>query len=1209
MLSKRAGKSGRFAGQRGKQTNKAIAPSRKKWYNHRRMKILSNEFFANKEAAALPGLLESGGLPALISGLSAVHRAHLAAALRETTGRPVFVISPDDTAAEGMAADLRTFSGEEVVTLGLRDFVFYPAEAVSRQAEQRRIAALYALRSGAAELAVVSVSGLLQRTLPPETLAAAAFTLTDGGSCPVEDVEDALLRCGYTRTEQVEGPGQFARRGGILDFFSPADHEPVRVEFWGDEIDSMGRFDAASQRRTEQIKSCVILPAAETLPSLTAGGPGVLGREIAAWAERYGKRRSSENAARLCQTLRGDADRLMNAGTLPETDRYLPLVYPMASAADYIPSDAIVLLDQPGRCAERARDYARQLGEDVRELNRRGLVAMPPDSFLLGFDELLHRLGEYPVYMADAFTVGRGPLPPRTLTSVPAKQLPSSAGNAQTAAEDVRLYLKQDYRVLVLAGDERRAGVLRDFFENNGISAEVQNPLRELPAPGRCRISVGAISAGMEYPGLRLTVLTDAQLIRRQEKKRARRAHPAGRERIESCADLSVGDYVVHENHGIGRFAGIVKMQVDGLEKDYVKIQYAGTDSLYVPATQLDLVTKYTGGGEDKAVRLSKMGGAEWARTRSRAKSAAKDMAKKLIALYAERQRLPGFAFSPDSEWQREFEENFGYTETDDQLRCTAEIKRDMESSVPMDRLLCGDVGFGKTEVALRAVMKCVLDGKQAAILVPTTVLAQQHYQTALQRFFGFPVTVEVLSRFKTGGQSAQVVSDLASGRCDLVIGTHRLLSKDVKFKDLGLLVVDEEQRFGVTHKEHIKELSRGVDVLTLSATPIPRTMNMAMSGIRDMSTIEEPPEDRLPVQTFVMEHDWGVVADAIRRELQRGGQVYYLHNRIEDIERTARRLSELLEGVSIAVAHGQMDKRMLSNVMENVANGTVQVLVCTTIIETGIDIPNVNTLIIEDADKLGLAQLHQIRGRVGRSTRRASAYLTFRRDKVLTEIAEKRLNAIRDFAAFGSGFKIAMRDLEIRGAGNLLGAEQSGHMVDVGYDMYMKLLSEAVLEARGIEVPQRAECSADLAVAANIPDRYVPSSEQRMDFYRRIALIRTEEEADDLMDELIDRFGDPPPGVNALIHVALLRGEAGRAGITDISQKAGALRFTLRDFDMEKVSRLYARPEYKGRLRVEAGSRPCLSLKIRAKGRVVEEARRFVADWCEKTVNSEGKA
>ena len=1162
------------------------------------MKLLVNQIFENKEAAALPGLLESGGLPALVSGLSAVHRANLAAGLRLKTGAPLFVLCPDDTTAENFANDLRSMLGEEVTCLGMRDFTFYSTEAASRQAEQKRLAALFTLAEGRSAVTVASIPGLLQRTIPPETLRRAAFEIDAGGSYPIEDVEAALLRCGYTRTEQVEGAGQFARRGGILDFFSPSEHEPVRIEFWGDDVDSMGHFDVASQRRTEPLERCVILPAAETLPEMTAGGRDALCREIESFAEKYGRRRTSENAAALCATLRADADRLRGAALISDADRYLPVIYPMASAADYIPEDALIIFDQPGRCVERARDYTKQLAEDIRELTRRGVLAMSPDAFYLSWEALIKRLEDFPVYMAEAFTVGRSPLPPRTITSIPAKQLPSYAGSAQAAADDVALYLKQDYRVVVLAADERRAKVLQEFFGGKDIKALIYQELKKLPEPGNCAICIGSISAGMEYPGIRLAVLTDAQLIRNKTRKKSEKKLPPGRQKIESCADLSVGDYVVHENHGIGRFAGIVKMQVDGLEKDYIKISYAGTDSLYVPATQLDMVSKYTGAGEEKPVKLSKMGGTEWAKTRARAKSAAKDMAKKLIALYAERQRLPGYAFSPDSEWQREFEDNFGYTETDDQLRSIAEIKRDMEASVPMDRLLCGDVGFGKTEVALRAVMKCVLSGKQAAILVPTTVLAQQHYQTALQRFFGFPVNIAVMSRFKTGNQASKVLSDLATGKCDLVIGTHKLLRKDVKFKDLGLLVVDEEQRFGVTHKEHIKELARGVDVLTLSATPIPRTLNMAMSGIRDMSTLEEPPEDRLPVQTFVMEHDWNIIADAIRRELQRGGQVYYLHNRIDDIERTAKKISDLLEDVTVGVAHGQMDKNMLANVMENVANGQIQVLVCTTIIETGIDIPNVNTLIIEDADHLGLAQLHQIRGRVGRSTRRASAYLTFRRDKVLTEVAEKRLNAIRDFAAFGSGFKIAMRDLEIRGAGNLLGAEQSGHMIDVGYDMYMKLLSEAVLEARGIEVPARAECSADLAVAANIPDRYIPSQEQRMDIYRRIALIRTEEEADDLTDELIDRFGDPPPGVNALIHVALLRGEAGKAGVTDISQKQGYLKFTLRDFDMEKLSALYARPEYKGRLRVEAGSKPCVSLRIKAKGRVIDEARAFVREW-----------
>ena len=1165
------------------------------------MELLIKQILENKEAAALPTLLESGGLPALVSGLSAVHRANMAAALRLETGLPLVVLCPDDTAAENLAADLTAMLGQEAVALGMRDFTFYPVEAASRQAEQKRIAALYRLCVGGVELLTVSVPGLLQRTLPPETLRQAAFALSAGGSCAVEDVEDALLRCGYVRCQQVEGPGQFARRGGILDFFSPAEEEPVRVEFWGDEIDSMGHFDVSSQRRSEPIEKCTILPAAECLPGLTVGGVDALARELERFAERYARRRSSEHAATLAAALRSDADRLRGGVLLSDADRYLPWIYPEASALDYLPANALLVIDQPARCADRARDYQKQLQDDLKELQQRGQMAMDGSAFLQSWDGALRHLAEFPVYMTDAFTVGRTPLPPRTLTSIPAKQLPSYAGSAQTAADDVAIYLKQDYRVVVLAGDERRAKVLQDFFKDRQIPALIDPALKKLPEPGQCRIGIGAISAGMEYPNIKLAVLTDSQLLRaRNRRPGAKKKLPKDRQRIESYADLSPGDLVVHEEHGIGRFEGIMKMAVDGVEKDYVKIAYAGTDCLYVPATQLDRVSKYTGAGEDKPVKLSKMGGTEWTKTRQRAKNAAKDMAKKLIALYAERQRLPGYAFAPDSEWQREFEDNFGYTETDDQLRCVAEIKADMESAVPMDRLLCGDVGFGKTEVALRAVMKCVLDGKQAAILVPTTVLAQQHYQTALQRFFGFPVEIGVLSRFRTGGQQSKLLSDLSTGKCDLVIGTHRLLSKDVHFKDLGLLVVDEEQRFGVTHKEHIKEISRNVDVLTLSATPIPRTLNMALSGIRDMSTIEEPPEDRLPVQTFVMEHDWNVIGDAIRREIQRGGQVYYLHNRIDDIDRTAVRLRNLLEDVTVAVAHGQMDKNMLASVMDSVVSGETQVLVCTTIIETGIDIPNVNTLIIEDADRLGLAQLHQIRGRVGRSTRRASAYLTFRRDKVLTEDAEKRLNAIRDFAAFGSGIKIAMRDLEIRGAGNLLGAEQSGHMIDVGYDMYMKLLSEAVLEARGIEVPKKADCSADLAVAANIPERYIPSSEQRMDIYRRIAAIRTEEEADDLTDELIDRFGDPPPGVNALIHVALLRGEAGKAGVTDIAQKGGCLRYTVADFNMEKVSALYARPEYGKRLRVEAGSKPCLSVKILSKNRVIDEARKFVADWNE---------
>ena len=746
------------------------------------MNILFRQILNHKEAAALPSALESGGLPALISGLSPVHRANLAAALRGALDRPLFVVCSDDTAAEAMARDLSSMLGEAVTTLLMRDFVFYPAEAVSRQAEQKRLAALCRLARGEAPVAVASVSGLMQRTLSPGTLLAAALTVEDGASLPPERLEEALLRCGYTRCEQVEGPGQFARRGGILDFFSPADTEPVRIEFWGDDIDSMSRFDVQSQRRTEHLPRCTVLPAVETLPTLYPGGVSALADEIERFADAYARRRRSEAADRLRETLRGDAEKLRTGLPLPDADRYLPVICGEASGLDYIPAEAFVFLDQPGRCAERARSYEKQLSDDVEELRKRGMIAMSAEGFRLSAEQLFRALSEYPLYMADAFTVGRTPVAPRTLTSIAAKQLPSYGGSAQTAAEDVAAYLKQDFRVAVLAADERRASVLRDFFADRGIAAALSPTLSELPGPGKCAITVGAVSAGFEYPGLRLAVLTDAQLVRgRGRQAKAAKKLPPGRERIESYTDLSVGDYVVHENHGIGRFAGIVRMQVDGFDKDYIKISYAGTDSLYVPATQLDMVSKYTGGGEEKPVRLSKMGGAEWAKTRSRAKASARDMAERLIRIYAQRQRLPGHAFAPDSEWQREFEENFPFTETDDQLRCVAEIKADMESSVPMDRLLCGDVGFGKTEVALRAVMKCVLDGKQAAMLVPTTVLAQQHYQTALQRFFGFPVSIGVLSRMGSSAQSAKLLTELSNGECDFVIGTHRLLSRDVK--------------------------------------------------------------------------------------------------------------------------------------------------------------------------------------------------------------------------------------------------------------------------------------------------------------------------------------------------------------------------------------------------------------------------------------------
>ncbi len=741
-----------------------------------------------------------------------------------------------------------------------------------------------------------------------------------------------------------------------------------------------------------------------------------------------------------------------------------------------------------------------------------------------------------------------------------------------------------EFGSLVLCGSRHRAELLQQMLREKGLSAFLCIPLTTLPGPGQILLSDGTLPFGMEYPMSRIAVLTEGQLMAKSEPKKraAKKAGATNRQKLNSFTDLTPGDLVVHENYGIGRFVAMEQIKVEGAVKDYIKIAYQGSDTLFVPATQLDLVSKYIGGGgEDSNVKLNKIGSDAWQKTKAKARKAAKDMAGELIQLYAARKRQPGYAFSADAPWQQEFEDNFPYPETDDQLRCIAEVKRDMESPAPMDRLLCGDVGFGKTEVALRAVMKAVMDGKQAAILVPTTVLAQQHYQTAVSRFRGFPVNIDVLSRFRTPKMQQKTLRDIASGNVDLIIGTHKLLQKSVQFKDLGLLIIDEEQRFGVSHKERLKEMSKGVDVLTLSATPIPRTLNMALSGLRDMSTIEEPPADRYPVQTFVMEHNNAVIDDAIRREVERGGQVYYLHNRTETIDQCASALTKRIPGLRVGIAHGQMGEDALSDVMQAMAEGEIQVLVCTTIIETGLDIPNANTLIIENADRFGLSQLHQLRGRVGRSTRHAYAYFTYRPDKNLTEIAEKRLSAIRDFAEFGSGFKIAMRDLEIRGAGNLLGSEQSGHMSSVGYDMYLKLLDEAVLEERG-EAPKAPDCTADLTITANVDKDYVSRGEERMDLYRRMAAIRSQEDADDLLDEIVDRYGEPPKGVLNLIDIALLRARAKDAGVKDIRQKAGDVLFTLVNLNFEAVSALCADPDYKTRVTFLANVKePTLRLKL----------------------------
>ena len=1130
--------------------------------------------------------------PVEVTGLSPIHKANLAAALAGQLHRQAVVICPDELACDRMARDLEAFSDRAVVILPTREFVFHNIESSSREYEHKRISVLCDLAAGK-KTVVTTVPALLMAAMPPEQLKQATFTIEFSGEYDTEQLVKQLVLAGYRRCMQVEGEGQFSLRGGILDIFVPGEGNPVRIEFFGTEVDTMSYFDIGSQRRTRSLEKLVCLPNMEVLPTLAPDGiPGLIAQIETIIASR------SKKHPDLDRNLRRDIERLSNDGIFPAADKYLPYIYPeLSCAADYIPEDAMVFVDDFRAVREAARVFDLRMKEDIEALLERGQLYGKRAVYHKTLPEAMETLSQHPMVYLETFLSSVPECPPKAMADIMAKQLPPYSGNVAAAASDIRAYQDMEYRVIVLCSGEMRRTTMREMLEEQGVSAKVTD---RLPAPGRVSILDGSLSAGMEYPALKTAVLTEGQMLAARKKSREKKKK-SNRDHVRNYTDLTPGDLVVHEHHGIGRFVGMERMRVEGTYQDFVKIAFAGTDFLYVPATSLDLISKYIGAGSDAAetgrVKLNKLGGTEWQKTRYKAKAAVKELAGQLIALYAERERKKGFAFPKDDSWQHEFEAAFEYEETEDNLRCVDEIKKDMESDRPMDRLLCGDVGFGKTEVALRAVMKCVLGGKQAAILVPTTVLARQHYLTCLSRFSGWPVKIEMLSRFKTAKEQKIILEKVKQGQIDLLIGTHKLFNKSMKFKDLGLLVVDEEQRFGVSHKEKLKEMSRQVDVLTLSATPIPRTLNMALSGIRDMSVLEEPPQDRHPVQTYVMEYDTGVVAEAMRREFYRGGQTYYLHNQVESIDTCAAKIKKMLPDAEVAVAHGKMSQRELSRIMTRMSDGDIDILVCTTIIETGIDIPNVNTLIIENADKMGLSQLHQLRGRVGRSARHAFAYFTFQRGKTLSDISQKRLSAVREFAEFGSGFKIAMRDLEIRGAGNVLGAEQSGHLMNVGYDLYLKLLEEAVLEEKGEKPRTSTDCTIELLVNANLPEKYVADSGQRVDLYRRIAAIHTESDRADLLDELIDRFGEPPASAVALCDIALLRANAAAQGITEIRQQDGRILMTWakEDTDLRRMAALCGSRQFKGRLLLNAGEQPYLSLRMKPKERPMQLARELV--------------
>ncbi|MBE6912975.1 MAG: transcription-repair coupling factor [Ruminococcaceae bacterium] len=1149
----------------------------------------------NKDFAILLEKLEAGECPIALSGLSAVHKAHIIAAIRMITKRQVVCIYADEFDARRASKDISVMCGEEPKILPSVEMSLHDVDSSSHEFEHERIATLKAMADNASGITLASVFALMQRTPPKENISGKTITLRMGEEINQDELLKNLSGIGYSRCDQVEGEGQFAVRGGIVDIFSPGAENPVRIEFFGDEIDSMGFFEAETQRRIENCKAVKLLPATtfETndLSNLALKLREALSRE---------NRRKKKNE-RLIKTIEGDIELLESGIPLKARDRYFNLMYPEAICGlDYIPEDAIIFIDDFYRIRDTAgREKKREL-DDVKSLIYGGTLLPETEGFSESFETVSQFIRERKSVFLEAFVRAEYGISPKAVLTMVARQLPSYGGNLELACSEISESLLDGNRVIILTSSRKQAESMQVILRERGIEAGIDSMLAHLPDAKHAVIGEGVLSSGFAYPGQDFVLFTEGQLMRTATKRGRIKKDRKNSQKINNYRDLTPGCLVVHDLHGIGRFAGITKIKTDGVEKDYIKIMYLGTDALYVPVTQLDMVSKYIGGAEDSGIKLSKLGGAEWQRTKLRAKGAAKELAEELIKLYAARQAMEREPFPADSEWQKEFEESFEFEDTDDQLRCSMEIKGDMERRFPMDRLLCGDVGFGKTEVAFRAAMKCVLGGKQVAILVPTTVLAEQHFITASRRFSGYPIKIGLTSRFCSDKRNKETLRGAKSGELDIIIGTHKLLAKNVSFKNLGLLIVDEEQRFGVSHKERLKEMTKEVDVLTLTATPIPRTLNMALSGIRDMSIMEEAPRNRHPVLTYVFEHDKEIIADAIRRETARGGQVYYLHNNVASIEACAGRIAKLVPDVTIAVGHGQMGEGELSEVMRKMSEGEIQVLVCTTIIETGIDIPNANTLIIEDADKMGLAQLHQIRGRVGRSNRHAYAYLTYRRGKALSEIAEKRLAAIREYVEFGSGFKIAMRDLELRGAGNVLGAEQSGHMVSVGYDMYLKLLETAISEEKGETPKNVAVCTADLTVSANIPEKYVASSETRMDLYRRIASITDREDADDVIDELCDRFGEPPKETTMLVDIALLRISAAEAGICDITQKGKSLKVTMTDPTFDIISKLCARSEYKGRILLNAGQEPYLTLKLRNDDEPLETAENFVKAYKE---------
>lgn len=995
------------------------------------------------------------------------------------------ILAEDERRTREIYEDYR-FYDRKVYSYPAKDLLFFQADIHGNLLIRQRMKVIKALLEEKELTVVTSIDGCMDFLESLEKIKEQLIHYESDSTVDTEQLKNQLVALGYERVGQVEMPGQFSVRGGIVDIYCLTEENPWRIELWGDEIDSIRSFDPESQRSLENLEELTIYPAVEHI---------------------------------------GDKD--------------------MVSFLDYFPEErTIIFLDEPNRLTEKGGAVEEEYRQSRMHREEKGSRNLP-ENWLCSFEQLQKELNKRNCISVCALEPKQAGWKVREKFYLEVKSISAYNNSFELLVKDLHQYKKQGYRIALLSGSRTRAERLAKDLQEEGLAAFYGQDYDREICPGEIMVVYGHAKKGFEYPLIKFAVMTESDIFGQEQKKKKKKKNYSG-SRIQDFAELSIGDFVVHEKHGLGIYRGIEKVEVDRIVKDYIKIEYRGGSNLYIPATQLDCLQKYSGADAAKAPKLNKLGTQEWNKTKSKVRGAVKNIAKELVELYAVRQEKEGYVCGPDTVWQREFEEMFPYEETEDQLSAIEDAKRDMESTRIMDRLICGDVGYGKTEVALRAAFKEVQESRQVAYLAPTTILAQQIYNTFVQRMKEFPVRVELLCRFRTPAQQKKAIEDLKKGQVDVIIGTHRILSKDVQFKNLGLLIVDEEQRFGVTHKEKIKQLKKDVDVLTLTATPIPRTLHMSLIGIRDMSVLEEPPMDRMPIQTYVMEYDEETVREAINRELRRGGQVYYVYNRVTDIADVALRIAKLVPDARVDFAHGQMSERELENVMYSFVNGDIDVLVSTTIIETGLDISNVNTMIIHDSDRYGLSQLYQLRGRIGRSNRTAYAFLMYRKNVMLKETAEKRLAAIREYTDLGSGFKIAMRDLELRGAGNLLGAQQHGHMNAVGYDLYCKMLNEAVKEAKGIHTMEDFETSVDLNVDAYIPDSYISNEFQKLDIYKRIAGIETQQDYDDMLEELLDRFGEPGKAVLNLLAIAKLKAIAHQGYVTEIKQTGKTVRFTL---------------------------------------------------------------